>query len=147
MTDAAHTSVMQTLAELLRSEEWERLVEVFHADAVLEYPQSGERFRGLANIRAQFENYPDLDPEGSELEEVIGETTAYALTPSYTVIAVEGSGDRGTAIVRVRYPDGSKWWTVNVYDLRDGLITRSRAYFAPDFEAPEWRAPYREGPS
>jgi ketosteroid isomerase-like protein len=146
MTAAPHESVMHTLAEVLRSTDWPRLGEVFHADAVLEYPQSRERFRGLANIRAQFENYPDLDPGGSELEEVIAETKAYALTSSYTVIGIEGSGDRGTAIIRVRYPDGSHWWAVNVYELREGRITRSRAYFAPDFEAPEWRKPYRESP-
>lgn len=146
MTDAPHTSVMHTLADVLRATDWGRLGEVFHVDAVLEYPQSGERFRGLANIRAQFEHYPDLDPGGSELEEVIGETRAYALTPSYTIIGIEGSGDRGTAIVRVRYPDGSLWWAVNVYELRDGRVIRSRTYFAPDFEAPDWRAPYRESP-
>lgn len=145
MTDAGHQSAMHTLAEVMRSEAWHRLSEVFHADAVLEYPQSGERFRGLANIRAQFEHYPDLDPEGSQLEEVIDDR-AYALTPSYTLIAVEGTGTRGTAIVRARYPDASMWWVVNVYELRDGRITRSRTYFAPDFEPPEWRTPYSERP-
>lgn len=146
MTDGAPERVMHDLAHVLRSQDWPRLADCFHADAVLEYPQSGERFRGLINIRAQFENYPDLEPGGSELHEVIGEHKAYALTPSYTVIGVEGSGERGTAIIRVRYPDGSLWWAVNVYDLRDGRIARSRTYFAPDFEAPEWRAPYRESP-
>lgn len=146
MTEAPHESVMHTLADVLRSNDWPRLSQIFHADAVLEYPQSRERFRGLANIRAQFEQYPDLKPGGSELEEVIGETKAYALTPSYTVIGVAGSGDRGTAIIRVRYPDDSLWWAVNVYELRDGRIARSRTYFAPDFEPPDWRAPYREGP-
>jgi hypothetical protein len=143
VTDAERA--MRTLAEILKAADWPRLGEVLHPDAVLEYPQSGERFRGLDNIRAQFEHYPDLDPGGSELEEVIGEPRAYALTPSYTVIGVEGSGERGTAIIRVRYPDASMWWAVNVYELRDGRITRSRTYFAPDFEAPDWRAQYREG--
>lgn len=143
MTDADR--VMRTMAEILKAADWPRLGEVLHPDAVLEYPQSGERFRGIANIRAQFEHYPDLDPGGSELAEVIGEPKAYALTPSYTVIGVEGSGDRGTAIIRVRYPDASMWWAVNVYELRDGRIARSRTYFAPDFEAPDWRAQYREG--
>jgi len=141
-----HQGAMRVLADVLRSQDWPRLAEVFHPDAVLEYPQSRERFRGLANIRAQFEQYPDLDPGGSELHEVIGEPRAYALTPTYTVISVEGSGDRETAIIRVRYPDASMWWAINVYELRDGRITRSRTYFAPDFEPPEWRAPYREGP-
>lgn len=136
--------LMQRLAHALRDVDWDALGEVFAPDATLEYPQSGELFRGLANIRAQFENYPDLDPGGSELQEVIGESTAYALTPTYQIIGVEGTGNRGTAIIKVRYPDGSRWYAVNVFEVRDGLISRSRTYFAPEFDAPDWRAPYRE---
>ena len=143
MTAGEHEHVMGRLAEIISGAHWERMTEVFDESAVLEYPQSGERFRGAANIRAQFENYPNLDPGGSQLAEVIGDE-AYALTPAYTVIRVEGSGQRGTAVIRVRYPDGTLWWTLNLYELRDGRIVRSRAYFAPDFEAPDWRAPYRE---
>jgi hypothetical protein len=138
--------VMDGLSSVLDNNEWSRLGEFFHPNAVLEYPQSGERFRGLDNIRAQFENYPGLEPGASVLEEVIGEETAYALTRSYTVIAVEGTGNHGTAIIRIRYPDGTWWYGINIYELRDGLIGRSRTYFAPDFEAPDWRAPYREAP-
>jgi ketosteroid isomerase-like protein len=115
-----------------------------HVDAVLEYPQSGERFVGIQNIRAQFENYPGgLTPGTTDLQEIVGGTT-YALTPNYTVIAVEGSGDSRAAVVRVRYPDQSQWFAINLCELRDGKITRSRTFFAQDFDAPEWRAPYRE---
>lgn len=134
---------MATMAEIITSHDWDRLSEVLLHDAVFEYPQSGEVFRGLANIRAQFENYPGLDPGTSQLAEVIGED-AYALTPTYTLIRVEGAGLRATAVIRVRYPDGSQWWAINLFELRDGRISRSRVYFAPDFEAPDWRAPYRE---
>lgn len=145
MTDSEFRRVMQVMSEIISGQTWDRLPEILHDDAVFEYPQSGERFRGIANIRAQFENYPDLDPGGSQLAEVIGED-AYALTPAYTVIRVEGSGAQGTAVIRVRYPDDTWWWAVNLFELRDGRIARSRSYFAPDFEAPEWRAPYREAP-
>ena len=145
MSDGELQRVMTSMDDIMTRAQWNRLGEVFHEDAVLEYPQSGERFSGLANIRAQFENYPNLDPGGSKVAEVIGDE-AYALTPSYTVIRVEGSGQRGTAVIRIRYPDGSWWWGLNLYELRDGRIGRSRAYFAPDFEAPDWRAPYREAP-
>jgi hypothetical protein len=140
-----HREIMRGLAEVIDSHAWERLAEYVHEDAVFEYPQSGERFRGLDNIRAQFTNYPGLEPGSSHLEEVIGGTT-YALTPMYTVIAVEGSGKRGTAVIRVGYPDGSLWWAVNIYEVRDNRIARSRSFFAPDFEPPDWRAPYREAP-
>ena len=144
MTDGEHEWVMNGLAGVISTHDWSRLADYWHADAILEYPQSGERFRGIANIRAQFENYPELGPGSSELQEVIGEARAYALTPSYTVIGVDGSGSRGTAIIRIQYPDGSLWFALNVYELRDGRIARSRTFFAPDFDAPEWRAPYRE---
>lgn len=140
-----HERVMRGMSEIISRHEWDRLPDILHEDAVFEYPQSGEVFRGLANIRAQFENYPNMDPGTSELAEVIGDET-YALTPSYTVIRVEGSGLRGTAVIRIRYPDASYWWAINLFELRDGRIARSRSYFAPDFEAPDWRAPYRESP-
>ena len=145
MTIGQHERVMQELADIITDHDWGRLGDVLHEDAVFEYPQSGEVFRGVANIRAQFENYPDLDPGTSRLAEVIGDET-FALTPSYTLIRVEGTGQRATAVIRVRYPDGSHWWALNLVELRDGRISRSRTYFAPDFDAPEWRAPYREAP-
>lgn len=145
MTTGEHERIMKELAEIITNHDWGRLGDVLHEDTVFEYPQSGEVFRGVGNIRAQFENYPDLDPGTSQLAEVIGDE-AYALTPSYTLIRVEGSGQRATAIIRVRYPDGSQWWALNLVELRDGRIIRSRTYFAPDFDAPDWRAPYREAP-
>ena len=144
MTGVDHREVMEGFARVIREHAWDDLARWVHPDVLWEYPQSGERFRGLANVRAQFENYPNLGPGTSQLEDVIGGAT-YALTASYTVIVVEGTGDRGTAIVRVRYPDGSLWWALNVYELRDGLIAHARSFFAPDFEAPDWREPYRDG--
>jgi hypothetical protein len=143
MTESIHERVMRTMADVISNHHWDRLGEVFHPDAVFEIPQSREIFRGLANIRAQFADYPALEPGSSEVEEVLGGTT-YALTPSYTVVAVKGSGDHATAVVRIRYPDGSWWYAVNLIELRGELVARLRAFFAPDFPAPDWRAPYRD---
>jgi hypothetical protein len=145
VTDPEHERVMSGLGSVITSQDWDRLGEIVDADAVFEYPQSGERFRGIENIRATFENYPGQGPGTSRLEEIIGGTT-YALTPTYTVIGIDGSGDRGTAVIRIQYPDGSSWWGVNLYELRSGRISRSRIFFAPDFDPPDWRAPYRELP-
>jgi ketosteroid isomerase-like protein len=146
MTDLSYDRLMRTLAEVISAHQWDRLTEVFHDDAVLEYPQSGEVFRGVRNIRGQFEDYPGLESGTSQLQEVVGDTT-YALTATYTVIAVEGSGRHSTAVIRIRYPDGSWWWALNLNEIRDGRVARSRSYFAPDFEPPDWRAPYREAPA
>jgi ketosteroid isomerase-like protein len=145
MTDPVHERALGGFADVLSHHDWDKLGDFLTEDATFEYPQSGERFRGVANIRAQFENYAGLEPGTSRLEEIVGGTT-YALTPTYTVIGIDGSGDRGAAVIRVRYPDGSWWWAINLYELRDGRIRRSRTFFAPDFEAPDWRAPYREAP-
>ena len=145
MTDPEHQRAVGGLADVIGSHAWDRLGDFLDADAVLEYPQSGERFRGIANIRAQFENYPGLEPGTSHLEEIIGGTT-YVLTPTYTIIGIDGSGDHGTAVIRIQYPDGSLWWAAQLYELRNGRISRTRTFFAPDFDAPDWRAPYREAP-
>jgi ketosteroid isomerase-like protein len=143
VTDVGHRKLMEGFAALFRTNDWARLGEFVTEDALWEYPQSGERFRGLASIRAQFEAYPDLEPNSTELEEVIGGET-YALTPMYTLVAVDGSGNRGTSLIRVRYPDGSRWWAVNLYELRDGRVARSRSFFAPEFEPPDWRRPFHD---
>jgi ketosteroid isomerase-like protein len=146
VTAVDHEAIMGGFAEVMRTHEWHRLADYVNDDAVWEFPQSGERFRGLGNIRAQFENYPSLEPGTTTLEEIISGTT-YALTPTYALVTVDGSGDRGTALNRVRYPDGSRWWAVNLYELRDGKIAHSRSFFAPEFEPPEWRVPYRDSPT
>jgi hypothetical protein len=143
VSDIDHQALLTRLADAIRDHDWEALGTCYHGDAVLEYPQSRERFVGLDNIKAQFANYPDLEPGTTEIQDIIGGTT-YALSPLYTVIAVDGSGNRGTAVLRARYPDGSHWWVINLYELRGDLIARVRAFFAPEFDPPDWRAPYRD---
>ncbi|MEO8251704.1 MAG: nuclear transport factor 2 family protein [Chloroflexota bacterium] len=145
MTDINHHELLTDMAAVIGRHDWDRLEDFYHSDAVLEYPQSGELFVGFANIRAQFANYRDLEPGTTELRDVIGGTD-YALTPMYTVIAVEGSGNRGVALLRAHYPDQTWWWVINIYELRDGRIARARNFFAPEFDPPDWRAPFREKP-
>jgi hypothetical protein len=47
--------------------------EVFADDAVVEYPQSGERIRGCTNIRAVEENYPGLPKVTIRRKLVVGD--------------------------------------------------------------------------
>lgn len=146
MSEDAHLRVFQGFIEMDEARDWGRFGDYWHSDCVLEFPQSGERFRGLDNVRAQFSEYPGIEASRSELHDLISESPAYALGPTYTIIGVDGTGNRGTAVIRVRYPDDSRWYAINIYELRDGLIYRCRSFFAPDFEAPDWRAPFREAP-
>jgi hypothetical protein len=143
VNEAEHRALLTLLSDLLARQEYDRLEEVYARDVVAEFPQSGEHFRGIESLRGQFLNYPGLEPLQTEVSEVIGGTT-YALTPLYTVVAVEGSGDRGTALFRTRYPDGSYWWVVNIYDVEAGRLKRVRTFFAPEFEPPDWRARFRD---
>ena len=141
MNEAEHRALAKLLTDILAREEYDRLGEVYTPDVVAEFPQSGERFRGIENLRGQFENYPGGAGIESQVADVIG-GTAYALTPMYTLVAVEGSGDRGMSFVRARYPDGTFWWIVSAYELEGHRMARLRSFFAPEFEAPAWREPY-----
>jgi ketosteroid isomerase-like protein len=142
-----HRALIERFADIMSRNEWDALSGVFTSDAVLEFPQSGEVFRGIRNIRGQYENYPGGLEEGRiAAASVFAEEPAYALTPTYTLIAVDGTGKRGTATFRTQYPDGSKWWAVTHFETDGDRISHSRVFFAPEFEGPEWRAPFREPP-
>jgi hypothetical protein len=117
-----------------------------HPDFVEDYPQSGERIRGSRNFRSILENYPgglegDADPSA---DRVIGGDDRWMLSPTFTMIRVSGVGDVHTAIVKLRYPDGSTWYMITLLELRDGLIAKATTFFAPLFEPPEWRKDWVE---
>jgi hypothetical protein len=140
-----HRALIERLADVMSRNDWDALPDVLASDAVLEFPQSGEVFRGVANIRAQYENYPGGLAEGRlSVADLLPSEPAYALTPTYTLVTVEGSGNRGTAVFRTRYPDDSRWWTVTLYETDGDHISRSQVFFAQEFEAPPWREPFRE---
>ena len=116
-----------------------------HPDFVEDYVQSGERIRGPANLRAIIENYPGGQVESHDPPAVLeAKATNWVMTPGYTVVKVEESGSSGTMVVKVRYPDGTDWWMVVMFEVKDDLIYRQSTYFAPAFEPPEWRAQWVE---
>lgn len=141
-----HDELFRRSLRLQNEGHWDRLGEVMTDDVIHEYPQSGESFRGIGNIRAVLVNYPDLEP--GNVDEASARVAAtdqhWVLTPVFTPVLVQGSGTTGTAVHRLQYPDGSTWWAVILYELRDDKYCRQTVYFAPEFEAPDWRAPYRE---
>jgi hypothetical protein len=129
--------------EMLMSRRYERLPEFLHAECIHDYPQSGERFTGRANIRAVFENYPGgLGRSDMNTLRVGGDDRRWAMAPNFTLVSITGGGGSYSSVVRARYPDDSEWYVVTIFELVDGLQTRASLYFAPVFEAPEWRKPY-----
>jgi hypothetical protein len=75
---------------------------------------------------------------------VLGDEGGWALSRRFTIVRIEGSGDVFTAIGLVRYQQGEPTHAIQLVEVDDGLIARVSAYFAAPFDAPDWRAPFRE---
>jgi hypothetical protein len=99
---------------------------MYAADAVLEFPQSGERFEGVENMREWRSNYP--------------------ADTSFEFREVRGRDDFWVAEVFISYDGGPAALGVSVLELRDDLIARETIYVTEPFEAPEWRAEWRSAP-
>ena len=100
--------------------------EMYHDDAVLEFPQSGERFDGLDNFREWRSEYP------ANLE--------------FETRSLRGDGDVWVAEVSIRYGDGPWQPGVSILELRGDKVARETIYVAESWEAPEWRARWRSSP-
>ena len=92
---------------------------IYHDDAILDYPQSGERTRGRQNILKQ--RYIQPSKKRFDVRRILGGgdlwITEYILTydnkPSYTVSIMEFTGDK---------------------------VSHETQYFSDPFAAPAWRA-------
>jgi ketosteroid isomerase-like protein len=104
----------------------DRAEEIYHEDAVLEFPQSGERFEGVATFTEWRRQYPaDLDKVRFKLRRVTvrADLAVVELTASY---------------------DGESWLQgVQLLEFRGDKVARERIYVAEASEAPEWRTPWR----
>lgn len=97
--------------------------EIYHEDAVLEFPQSGERFEGVANFREWRRIYP--------------------AALRFRIRRIVGSGDLWVAENLISY-DGGPWNpTVNILEFRGEKVAHERIYIMEPWEAAEWRAPWR----
>jgi len=145
MADGENRAVVERFVAALKSGDPDAYESVLDDDAVIVYPQSGERFHGKSNLRALFEGFIARDRGFKpSLERVIGDDPAWTMSQAYTLVRVEGSGEQFTAAGHVAYPDGSKWHLVQLLEVHGGRISQVTSYFAEPFEAPVWRAPFRE---
>jgi hypothetical protein len=100
--------------------------ETYHDDAVLEFPQSGERFVGVENFREWRRTYP-----------------ASAL---FEIREVRGRGDLWIVEGSISYDQGPRSFGVSILEFRGGRIARESIYVTEGWEAPEWRAQWRAAP-
>ena len=96
---------------------------IYHEDAVLEYPQSGERTRGRSNIQNQRASQPSKK--------------------RFTVRRILGAGDLWVTELILTY-DGKPSHTVSIMEFRGDKVARETQYFADPFPAPAFRAQWVE---
>lgn len=96
---------------------------IYHDDAVLEYPQSGERIRGRRNIQITRSIQPNKK--------------------RFTVQRIIGDGDLWVTEFVLSY-DGKPSYTVSIMEFRGDKVARETQYFADPFEASLTRAQYVE---
>ena len=89
--------------------------QIYHEDAVLEYPQSGERIRGRRNIQNQRTNQPNKK--------------------RFTVRRIIGGGDLWVTEFILTY-DGKPSYTVSIMEFNGDKVARETQYFADPFVAP-----------
>ena len=123
-----------------------RLSEVLDPDVVVEWPQSKERVRGLANMKSILECYPGgpQQPFGEGMQFPETDDQRFRLTPVFKTVETASSEDTATSVVKTRYPDGSDWFVVTIAQARGGKLVYLLQYFAPLTEPPEWRAAWVE---
>ena len=96
--------------------------EVYHEDAVLEFPQSRERFVGKENFKAWRKLYP------AALE--------------FKIRRIRGRDDLWVAETSLRY-DGGPWqFGCSILEFRGEKVARETIYITQGWEAPEWRSPW-----
>jgi ketosteroid isomerase-like protein len=96
---------------------------IYHEDAVLDYPQSGERTRGRSNIQSQRAGQPSKK--------------------RFTVRRIIGGGNLWVTELILTY-DGKPTYTVSIMEFRGDKVARETQYFADPFPAPAFRAQWVE---
>ncbi len=96
---------------------------IYHEDAVLEYPQSGERTRGRSNIQNQRASQPNKK--------------------RFSIRRIIGGGDLWVTEFILTY-DGKPFYTISIMEFSGDKTARETQYFADPFVAPASRAQWVE---
>jgi hypothetical protein len=105
------------------ADDFETEHDIYLEDAVLEYPQSGERIRSRRNIQLSRINQPNKK--------------------RFAVRRVIGSGDLWITEYILTY-DGKPSFTVSIMEFSGGKVARETQYFGDPFEAGASRAQWVE---
>jgi hypothetical protein len=96
---------------------------IYAEDAILDYPQSGERFRSRATIAAQRGGHP--------------------AERHFTVLRINGGGNLWVSECIITY-DGAPTYSVSIMEFAGDHVAHETQYFADPFGAPAWRTALAE---
>ena len=119
MDDRAIRAALQRHWEASDASDFEVEHEIYREDAVLDYPQSGERIRGRRNIQESRTVQPNQK--------------------RFAVRRMIGRGDLWVTEFVLTY-DGVPSYAVSIMEFRDGLVASETQYFADRFEPAPSRA-------
>jgi ketosteroid isomerase-like protein len=97
--------------------------QIYREDAVLEYPQSGERIRTRRNIQASRAAQPN--------------------TKRFTVRRIQGGGELWISELVLTY-DADPYYVVSIMEFDAGQVVRETQYFGDPFEPGPSRAQWVE---
>ncbi|HEX6208121.1 MAG TPA: nuclear transport factor 2 family protein [Actinomycetota bacterium] len=120
MSEQENRRVIERLIQCINDRKIEVMDELFHEDAEMDWPQSGEQVIGGDNRRAIYGAFPQL--------------------PTITPRRMVSGGDLVVAEASLDYGGGTVYATVFIFELRDGKIERETAYWSEPFEPPDWRS-------
>ena len=98
--------------------------EIYVDDVICDYPQSGERILGRANLQALRSHHPGK-PSGFDVRRMVGK------------------GDLWVTEYTITY-QGRPAFTVSIMEFHDGKVVHETQYFADPFDAPAWRRQWVE---
>ena len=122
MDTDTNRQTIQNLIDAINSRNLDLFHDQFAEEAVIEYPQSGERIVGGTNRRAVYGAMPAL--------------------PTLSSRRIIATGDMVAA--ELDYHGSEDYQAVFMFRLRDGKIIYEIAYWAQPFPAAAWRAPWVE---
>ena len=123
MDDRARLVALQHHWDASDAGDFEAEHDIYSDDAVLDYPQSGERIRSRRNIQASRFAQPNRK--------------------RFTVRRILGAADLWVTELVLTY-DGSPSYTVSIMEFTDGKVTRETQYFGAPFEPGPSRAEWVE---
>ena len=126
MNDQATRAALQRHWDASDASDFEVEHEIYREDAVLDYPQSGERIRGRRNIRESRFVQPNKK--------------------RFTLRRTSGGGDLWVSEFILAY-DGAPTYAVSIMEFCEGLVVHETQYFAERFDPAPSRAHLVEHPS